>query len=102
MNPELESSLCTRCRVHLMSSRDAAHVDRPDVASAARLTRSERRVFDLLCQGMRNKQIADRLVISENTVRYHLQQVYAKLGVRSRAHAMARVGGTPLEWAVSA
>ena len=84
-----------------MSSRDATVVDRPHMASTARLTPAERLVFHLLCDGLRNKQIADRLVISENTVRFHLKQVYAKLGVRSRAHAMARVGGRPLERVVS-
>lgn len=93
MNAHIESSLCSRCRVQLLPLRDA---------SAAKLTRSEQRVFDLLCRGLPNKQIADRLVISENTVRYHLKQVYAKLGVRSRAHAMAQVSGVRLERAVGA
>lgn len=102
MNTLLESSLCSRCRVQLLSSRDAAHGDTPDVASTAKLTPAERLVFQLLCNGLRNKQIAYRLVISENTVRYHLKQVYAKLGVRSRAHAMARVSRVPLEFAASA
>jgi DNA-binding NarL/FixJ family response regulator len=102
MNAHLKSSLCSRCRVQLLSSREAGHVDVPDVASSARLTRSERAVFQLLCTGLPNKQIADRLVISQNTVRYHLKQVYAKLGVRSRAHAMARAGRVPLDLAASA
>jgi DNA-binding NarL/FixJ family response regulator len=102
MNAHLESSLCSRCRVQLLSSRDAGHVHLPDVASSAKLTRSERAVFQLLCMGLPNKQIADRLVISQNTVRYHLKQVYAKLGVRSRAHAMARASSVPHGFAVSA
>nr|WP_293241554.1 helix-turn-helix transcriptional regulator [Panacagrimonas sp.] len=102
MNRHLESSLCSRCRVQLLSSRDAATLEVPDVASAARLTRSERAVFQLLCTGLANKQIAERLGISENTVRYHLKQVYAKLGVRSRSHAVARVGGSTPEVAASA
>jgi DNA-binding NarL/FixJ family response regulator len=97
MDMHTESSLCSRCRVQLLSSRDEAMIDRPDMASGAKLTPSERLVFQLLCKGLRNKQIAGLLVISENTVRYHLKQVYAKLGVRSRAHAMARVGGVPFE-----
>lgn len=102
MNAQLESSLCPRCRVQLLPSRKVGHVDVPDVASTAKLTRSERAVFELLCMGLPNKQIADRLVISQNTVRYHLKQVYAKLGVRSRAYAMARASRVPLELAASA
>ena len=94
MNTHLESSLCSRCRVQLLSSRNAEPIHLP------RLTRSERAVFQLLCTGLPNKQIADRLVISQNTVRYHLKQVYSKLGVRSRAHAMARASVTALDVAV--
>lgn len=87
MRLDLEPPLCARCRVQLM----------PPVAvsPALGLTRAERAVFEWLCRGLANKQIAERLVISENTVRFHLKRVYAKLGVRSRAHAMARVGHAP-------
>jgi DNA-binding NarL/FixJ family response regulator len=98
MNSRLESSLCYRCRVELLSSSEVEHVG-SDMASVAKLTRSERAVFQLLCKGLPNKRIAGHLVISENTVRFHLKQVYAKLGVRSRAHAMARISGVPMEYA---
>ncbi|MGH8524616.1 MAG: LuxR C-terminal-related transcriptional regulator, partial [Gammaproteobacteria bacterium] len=54
-----------------------------------RLTRREHLVYKLLCFGLTNKQIATQLVISENTVRYHLKALYAKLGVSSRMRAAA-------------
>jgi LuxR family maltose regulon positive regulatory protein len=92
MSAPLESSLCSRCKAQLMSSCDAGEIAGAGLASAAKLTRSERAVFELLCRGLPNKQIADHLLISQNTVRYHLKQVYAKLGVRSRARAVARAG----------
>lgn len=53
-----------------------------------RLTRRERQVFDLLCEGLANARIAERLSISEKTVRNHLSRLYEKLGVSSRSEAL--------------
>ena len=50
----------------------------------ALLTRREREVYDLLCQGLTNRQIAECLVISEETVKLHVHHVFDKTGVRSR------------------
>jgi DNA-binding NarL/FixJ family response regulator len=44
----------------------------------------EREVYDLLCEGMRNPEIAKRLFISNETVKVHVRHVYDKLGIRSR------------------
>lgn len=49
------------------------------------LTSRELQVVQLVCMGYLTKQVADRLRISEFTVRSYLKAVYAKLGVRSRA-----------------
>jgi DNA-binding NarL/FixJ family response regulator len=54
---------------------------------SVRLTRREHLVYKLLCLGLTNKQIATQLVISENTVRFHLKALYVKLGVSSRIQA---------------
>lgn len=51
----------------------------------------EREVLDLLTSGMSNKEIAARLTISSNTVKFHLNHIYAKLGVRNRVQAMQAV-----------
>lgn len=48
-------------------------------------TDREREIVDLLMQGMTNHQIAHALGIAEATVKKHLQHVFKKLGVRSRA-----------------
>jgi LuxR family maltose regulon positive regulatory protein len=48
------------------------------------LTRREREVYGLLCEGLSNRQIASALVISESTAKLHVQHVYDKLGVHSR------------------
>ena len=50
----------------------------------AKLTERELEVISLLGEGLRNKQIADRLFISEVTVRHHLTSVFEKLKVSDR------------------
>jgi DNA-binding NarL/FixJ family response regulator len=58
-------------------------------AVASRLTRREREVLELLAQGLGQKDIASRLCISPKTVGTHLEHIFAKLGVRNKAQAVA-------------
>jgi DNA-binding NarL/FixJ family response regulator len=51
------------------------------------LTAREREILELLASGFPNKQIADRLGLTDGTVRWHLRHVYNKLHVRSRTEA---------------
>jgi len=55
------------------------------------LTRREHEVLDLLAEGLRQEEIATRLVISPKTVATHIQRILGKLEVRSRAQAVALV-----------
>lgn len=54
------------------------------------LTARELQIVQLVCMGYLTKQVADRLGISEFTVRSYLKTVYAKLGVRTRAALVFR------------
>lgn len=54
----------------------------------ADLSRREREILASLTDGLTNAQIADRLHISEKTVRNHVSHLFSKLGVRSRAQAI--------------
>ena len=53
------------------------------------LTQREREVLGLMIKGMSNVEIADRLVISPSTAKFHVSSVLAKLGVTSRTEAVA-------------
>ncbi len=66
----------------LMSALGVAPGDALDPVK--KLSAREREVYDLLCQGLSNPQIARRLFISEATVKVHVQHVFDKLGIRSR------------------
>jgi DNA-binding NarL/FixJ family response regulator len=57
------------------------------------LTDREREVLELLAQGLTNKEIAVRLVITTNTVKRHLKTIFEKLNVHTRSAATAKVTG---------
>jgi DNA-binding NarL/FixJ family response regulator len=71
----------------------------PDEAKMASLTAREREVIALIAEGQKNKQIAERLFISETTVTHHLSSIFSKLGVSDRlelviyafSHGLARM-----------
>ncbi|HEY8322972.1 MAG TPA: AAA family ATPase [Ktedonobacterales bacterium] len=58
-------------------------------ASDALLTAREREVLALICQGLRNADIASRLYLAPKTVEHHISAILAKLQARSRAEAVA-------------
>ncbi len=57
------------------------------------LTTRERRVAELLVQGRANREIADALILSPETVKSHVSSILRKLGVSNRAEAVARLLG---------
>lgn len=66
-------------------------------APASGLTDRERGVIELLCTGVSNKEIGRRLALSDNTVKFHLRNIYAKLNVRTRAAAVMAARDLPLK-----
>jgi DNA-binding NarL/FixJ family response regulator len=62
------------------------------------LTRREQDVMNLVTQRYTNAEIANTLVVSKSTVKYHVQNILNKLGVRSRCEVLRvlqRPGGAP-------
>lgn len=61
----------------------------PALAEPTQPTDREMEILALVSEGLTNAQIARRLRVSDNTVKFHLQNVYLKLGVRNRTEAAA-------------
>jgi DNA-binding NarL/FixJ family response regulator len=70
-------------------------VDKPSRAfrSDDLLTKREMEIVDLVCLGLRNRQIADQCALTEGTVKIHLNSVFRKLGVASRAELIVKREG---------
>ncbi|HJQ71170.1 MAG TPA: response regulator transcription factor [Blastocatellia bacterium] len=56
----------------------------PQAAKLASLTDRERQIISLVCEGLKNKKIGERLFISETTVRNHITSILSKLGLSDR------------------
>ena len=76
--------------------------DNPTVAPATKadkagLTSRQREVLELMARGLTNAEIAERLYLTKKTVEHHVSAILQKVGVDSRAKAVAAVkdGGNP-------
>jgi two-component system nitrate/nitrite response regulator NarL len=67
-----------RSRPEAVNSRNA------EATKIATLTERERQVISLIGEGLKNREIAERMFISEATVRHHLTSIFNKLGVADR------------------
>src|SRR5262249_23881701 len=58
------------------------------------LTQRERQVVNLVAKGLKNKEVGERLFISETTVRHHLTKIFEKLEVKNRFELIDRLHRT--------
>lgn len=65
--------------------------ERSGEPSDRQLTPRERDIVDLVVRGMRNRQIAERLNLTEGTVKVYLHGIYQKMGVTSRMELVTRI-----------
>jgi DNA-binding NarL/FixJ family response regulator len=68
----------------------------PEVANT--LTSRENQVLELLAKGSSNKEIADVLSITLNTVKNHVHNLLAKLNVKSRHEAVWKISRQPMDY----
>lgn len=83
----IDPSMVANVFGHKRHAREAEKFD-PEAPKIASLTKREREIITLVGEGLRNKQIADRLFISEGTVRNHLTSIFGKLDVTDRFELM--------------
>lgn len=77
-------------RVYEMTELRGA-LGRPEPEDLSRLTAREAEILELVAAGLSNAEIAERLWISPGTVKKHLENIYAKLGVANRTAAVTRM-----------
>ena len=65
----------------------------PTIQAEDALSEREYEILHLLAQGLRNKEIAEQLSITLNTVKAHLYKIYQKLHVQTRVEAMNKMNG---------
>jgi ATP/maltotriose-dependent transcriptional regulator MalT len=63
--------------------------------ASSELTETERRVAELVAQGLSNKEVGAKLFVTVRTVEANLTRIYSKLGVRSRTELASRLGRPP-------
>ncbi|WP_370409315.1 response regulator [Streptomyces fradiae] len=88
---------------HTVPDQQRQQTVRPGGDATSLLTGRESEVLGLVAQGLANEEIAERLCVSDSTVKTHLHRLMAKLNLRSRAQAVvfayesgiARVGEGP-------
>lgn len=92
---ERDRALLVLLRPHLLAAWAQAQ---RGVRPVDALTGRQREILQLVGAGDSNRMIARRTNLSEATVRKHLENIYARLGVSSRTAALSRVGATVPEW----
>ncbi len=89
LDRKLLTYLANQAAIAIQNAKEVAELRRP-----SSLSEREHEVLTLLIDGLTNKQIADELVVSVNTVKKHVQSIFTKLNVDSRAAAVARALGS--------
>ena len=56
----------------------------PRISAAVRITPRERQIVELVCEGLRNREIAERMSITQGTVKVHLMHIFEKTGMKDR------------------
>ena len=83
----LDSSLMPGLLNEALRAREPKNSD-PEANRISMLTEREREVVTLVGEGLKNRQVGDRLFICETTVRHHLTSIFDKLGVSNRHELM--------------
>ncbi|MER3446161.1 MAG: hypothetical protein C4291_04675 [Candidatus Dadabacteria bacterium] len=81
-----ERRILTKVMRRVLAPREETLIIKP------KLTKREEEILNLIVQGYRNKPIADKLFISENTVKNHIRNIFRKLGINNRLNLILNFG----------
>jgi NarL family two-component system response regulator LiaR len=87
---DLAETIRATCQGKMVFSSDVGEhlVSPPQPTEDFQLTDRELEVLVLLAEGLTNQQSAQRLSISQSTLKYHMNNIYRKLGVQTRSEAL--------------
>jgi NarL family two-component system response regulator LiaR len=88
---ELEAAIRSACKGKMILSPEAAQAlvrATQQAAETETLTSREQEILKLMVEGLNNAEIADRIVVSLSTVKYHISNILMKLGVENRVAAV--------------
>lgn len=71
--------------------KESVNTDSAPAGGADHLTQRERGIMMLVAQGLRNREIADQINVTEGTIKVHLHNIYRKLSIRSRTRLVLMV-----------
>jgi LuxR family maltose regulon positive regulatory protein len=74
--------------LQLLSNFPASPDDKPAINPVGPLNDREQSILRLMAAGLSNREIAEELYLSVNTVKWYGSQIYGKLGVKKRAEAV--------------
>ncbi len=88
-----ESSVCELCEAvaHILTGHSVMPARWRAVSAPVTLTPRQLEVLRLVSRGYSNEEIADLLEVRPNTVKFHISEIFRRLGVRNRIEAIARL-----------
>lgn len=89
--PNPMSKFTTFYTVYILKNEEKNTIDYEELKLTFSLTTRECEIINMLCQGHTNNRIADELYISSHTVKTHIQNIFKKINVNSRAELMHHI-----------
>jgi DNA-binding CsgD family transcriptional regulator len=90
MNLEIRNYLFQLDKLKAGSKNDN-HI--AELSKSYGLTQRETEIMELISTGIGNEEIADKLFVSKNTIKFHIKNIFIKLDVRNRVQALQKIAG---------
>lgn len=88
---EISSANCRLLLISIEEMNESKRIDQHRLNKVYHLTNREMDIVRHICKGLRNAEIAQKLFISEITVKKHIQHIFQKMGVKNRTALIHRI-----------